>query len=69
MLTEDITLDDSCLGNLGDITDPRREDGISVVDVAILGQEANEMLENDQPSDSSWEIIDSPTVNVAMMGE
>jgi hypothetical protein len=68
MLTEDITLDDSCLGNLGNITDPRREDGISVVDVAILGQEANEMLGNDQPSDSS-EIVDSPTVNVAMMGE
>jgi hypothetical protein len=68
MLTEDITLDDSCLGNLGNITDPRREDGITVVDVAILGQEANEMLGNDQPSDSS-EIVDLPTVNVAMMGE
>lgn len=44
VLAEDVTLDDSGLGGLGDVAHSGWEDSIAVVDLAILSQEADEVL-------------------------
>lgn len=44
VLAEDVTLDDSGLGGFGDIAHSGWEDSIAVVDLAILSQEADEVL-------------------------
>lgn len=44
VLAEDVTLDDSGLGGFGDIAHSRWKNSIAVVDLAILGQEADEVL-------------------------
>lgn len=44
VLTEYITLNDSCLGSFGNVAHSRWKKSISVVDLAILGQEANKTL-------------------------
>lgn len=44
MLAEDVALDDPSLGGFCDITDPGGESGISVVDMAVFGKEADEAL-------------------------
>lgn len=44
VLAEDITLDHARLGRFGDVGGSRGENGVAIVDVAVLGQEANEAL-------------------------
>lgn len=44
VLAEDVTLDDSGIGGFGDIAHSRWEYSIAVIDLAILGQEADEVL-------------------------
>lgn len=44
VLAEDVTLDDSGLGGFGDIVYSGWKDSIAVVDLAILSQEADEVL-------------------------
>jgi len=44
MLSEDVTLDHLRLGRFGDVSHAGREDGIAVVDLAVFGQEADQVL-------------------------
>lgn len=44
MLAEDITFDHLGRGSFADIADAAGEDGIAIVDLAVLGQESNETL-------------------------
>lgn len=44
VLTENITLDHLGLGRFRDITNSGGKDGITIVDLAIFGQETNQML-------------------------
>lgn len=48
VLAKDVALDDSGLGGFGDIAHSGWEDSIAVVDLAILGQEADEVLLGNQ---------------------
>jgi hypothetical protein len=44
VLAKDVTLDYSCLGGFGDVTYAGGKGGVSVVDVTILGQKADQTL-------------------------
>lgn len=44
VLSEDVTLDHLCLGHFGKVADAHRENGITVVNLAVFGQESNESL-------------------------
>lgn len=44
VLAEDVSLDDAGAGGFGDVADSGGEDGVSVVDMAVFGEEADEAL-------------------------
>jgi hypothetical protein len=47
VLAENVALDHARLGRFGNVGDTRGEDGIAIVDMTVLGQEADEALYSD----------------------
>lgn len=47
MLVEDVSLDHTCLGCLGDVRDSQGEYSIAVVGFAVFRQEADQALKSD----------------------
>jgi hypothetical protein len=45
VLAEDVALDDVGLGCFGDVGDAGGEEGVTVVDVTVFGEEADKALE------------------------
>jgi hypothetical protein len=45
VVAENVALDDMRRGRLGDVGDAGREDGVTIVDTAVFGQEADETLD------------------------